>query len=234
MRIARLAWIAFVGVLIAGLVQWLLARHSLADEDLPWTRLDLSAPVGMSTGRKLALLAGDAPLCRALLREADVRFGVLPDRPQGPGCGWTGAVRLASPARPRVVLTCQLAAAFEVWMRQMVQPAAVELLGSRVTRVDDLGSFACRHIRGGTDAGWSEHASANAIDVAGFRLADGRRIMVAHDWARGPRGAFLHAVRDGGCRIFATILSPDYNVAHRDHLHLDEASRGELGWRACR
>jgi hypothetical protein len=40
-------------------------------------------------------------------------------------------------------------------------------------------------------------------------------------------------VRDGACRLFATVLSPDYNAAHRDHLHLDEAKRGAM-WRACR
>ena len=35
-------------------------------------------------------------------------------------------------------------------------------------------------------------------------------------------------------RLFATVLSPDYNAAHRDHLHLDQAARGAWGWRACR
>ena len=234
MRIARLAWTVFAGALIAGALQWLLARNPLADQDLPWTRLDLAAPVGVATGSKLVALAGDAPLCPALLREAAVRFETLSDQSQGPTCGWTGAVRLASPARPRVVLACPLAAAFEVWMRQVVQPAAIELLGSRVARVDDLGSFACRRIRGSAAAGWSEHASANAIDIAGFGLADGRRVTVARDWASGRRGAFLHTIRDGGCRIFSTTLSPDYNAAHRDHLHLDEASRGAFGWRACK
>ena len=116
MRITRLAWSVFVVVLVAGIVQWLLARHPLASEDLPWTRLDLAAPVGMSTGRKLAALADDTPLCNALLREADIRFRTLPDRPQGPTCRLTGVVRLTSPARPRVVLACPLAAAFDVWM----------------------------------------------------------------------------------------------------------------------
>ncbi len=44
----------------------------------------------------------------------------------------------------------------------------------------------------------------------------------------------LREVRDGACDLFATVLSPDYNAAHRDHLHLDQAERGEMGWRACR
>ena len=82
---------------------------------------------------------------------------------------------------------------------------------------------------------WSEHARANAVDIAGFRLEDGRRISVAADWNdRGDKGRFLRDVRDGACRLFSTVLSPDYNRAHRDHLHLDEAGRGAWGWRACR
>lgn len=119
-------------------------------------------------------------------------------------------------------------------MREVVQPAASELLHGRVSRVDDLGSYACRRINGDPDRGMSEHATANAIDVAGFRLNDGRRISVARDWAKGARGVFLHRVRDGGCRVFATTLSPDFNAAHRDHLHLDEADRGVFAGQACR
>ena len=87
----------------------------------------------------------------------------------------------------------------------------------------------------GRDSGdWSEHATANAIDIAGFVIEDGTRISVLRDWDAGERGRFLDDVRDGACDLFATVLSPDYNAAHRDHLHLDQASRGAFGWRACR
>ena len=65
--------------------------------------------------------------------------------------------------------------------------------------------------------------------------SDGARISVAADWRDGgAKGRFLREVRDGACRLFATVLSPDYNRAHRDHLHLDQAERGAWGWRACR
>ena len=56
------------------------------------------------------------------------------------------------------------------------------------------------------------------------------------DWggegAEGDEAAFLRRVRDGACGIFGTVLSPDYNEAHRDHLHLDQAARGWGGF--CR
>ena len=93
----------------------------------------------------------------------------------------------------------------------------------------------CRRLYGRDSGSWSEHARANAVDIAGFTLADGTRISVAGDWEEeGARGRFLKEVRDGACRLFATVLSPDYNAAHRDHFHLDQAGRGAMGWRACR
>ena len=72
------------------------------------------------------------------------------------------------------------------------------------------------------------------VDLAGFRLARDR-ITVAGDWRdAGAKGRFLREVRDGACDLFATVLSPDYNAAHRDHFHLDQAARGAWGWRGCR
>jgi hypothetical protein len=76
--------------------------------------------------------------------------------------------------------------------------------------------------------------TANAIDVTGFQLTDGRRISVLRDWPRAsPEAAFLRDARDGASDLFATVLSPDYNAAHRDHLHLDQADRPS-GWHLCR
>ena len=74
---------------------------------------------------------------------------------------------------------------------------------------------------------------ANAIDIAGFVLVDGTRIAVVNDWqGEGDKARFLRAVRDGACRAFGTVLSPEYNEAHRDHFHLDQAARGLGG--VCR
>jgi hypothetical protein len=104
-----------------------------------------------------------------------------------------------------------------------------------VAAVEHLGTYSCRRVNGGAEGDWSEHATANAIDMASFRLADGRRVSVLADWTGGGAdAAFLREVRDGACRLFATVLSPDYNEAHRDHLQLDQAARGARGWRGCR
>lgn len=75
-----------------------------------------------------------------------------------------------------------------------------------------------------------ERMRGEAFDIAGFVLEGGERIRVLTDWSGdAPASRFLHEVRDGACRFFDAVLSPDYNEAHRDHLHLD---RGP--YRTCR
>lgn len=217
----------------------LFAMLRAKSQDLPWTPLDLGQPIGLFTGRKLAGLTGDFPRCRALLDQAGVRYTLLPPVHQGV-CGYDDGVRFApggsrrlSFAPPDVGLSCPVAAGLSMWEWNVVQPAAVRLLGSPVVAIEHLGSYNCRHIAG--KSSWSEHATADAIDVAGFRLADGRHISVTSDWkGDGPEATFLHQARNGACKLFATTLSPDYNAAHQNHLHLDQATRGEFGWRACR
>jgi hypothetical protein len=211
-------------------------------EDVPWTKLDLARPIGAFTGRKLAALSGDGDRCRALLRRAGIRFAALPPRGSREQCGYDDAVRLDRGGALNVAYrpaglgtSCPVAAGLALWEWHVVQPAALRRFGSGVTGIEHFGSYSCRRIYGRSEGAWSEHASANAVDIAAFRLADGRRISVAADWSGGgAKAGFLHDVRDGACRLFATTLSPDYNAAHRDHLHLDQARRGAMGWRACR
>ena len=229
-------------VVLAAIALALTAYMRRHPEDLPWTQLDLTQPVGAFTGRKLAGLAGDPAQCRRLMGEAGIRYRILPPRENGPDCSYRDALRMtaggsrAIALRPEDVGTsCPVAAALALWEWHVVQPAARRHLGSSVAAIDHLGSYSCRRINNRTEGGWSEHASANAIDIAAFRLADGRRISVLADWNEGGApSAFLQEVRDGACRLFATTLSPDYNEAHRDHLHLDQAARGSSGWRTCR
>ncbi len=218
-------------------------------QDLPWKPLDLNRPIGAATGAKVAdfeLARTAAPeevfavteACMQVLREAGVEVERAGDRDDGGFCVVRGAVRITggavTPLAPGgLVMQCPLAVRYVIWDRQVLQPAARAAFGAGVSRVDTYGSYACRRIYNSTDAASrpSEHARANAVDVAGVRLADGRTVTVAADWAGdGPddpeRAAFLRRIRDGACRVFATVLTPDYNEAHRDHLHLDGAPRG--------
>jgi hypothetical protein len=241
MRIARKLWRAFlIALILIALICWYLVWTRAHPADSPFTELDLTQAIGMFTGRKIAALADDTPKCEALLFRAGVRYRPLP--PGGSGqCAYDNAVRLREGGalrvsfRPeRLDLSCPVAAGLAVWERQIVQPAAERVLGARVTAIDHFGSYSCRRMYGRPSGDWSEHARANAVDIAGFRLSDGRRVTVVNGWAGTPKEqAFLRAVRDGACKVFATVLSPDYNAAHRDHLHLAQAARCELVWRAC-
>ena len=230
-----LAVAAFGGLLLYG---W--ARDN--PQDMPWTPLDLGEPPGVFTGTKLAGLANEADACRALLDRAGIAYRRLDDRAAGQ-CGYRDGVRPADGDDPQtiayrpegVTISCPIEAGLALWEWHIVQPAAQSHFGQRVVRIDHLGGYSCRRINGAAEGRWSEHATADALDIAAFTLEDGTRISVLGDWASGEEpGAFLHEVRDGACSLFSTVLSPDYNAAHADHLHLDQAERGSLGGRACR
>jgi len=127
---------------------------------------------------------------------------------------------------------CAVTAAMALWTRDVVQPLAQRYFGQKVVELENLGSYNCRTIAG--RAAQSEHSTANAIDISAFVLADGTRIALINDWDDGDRRSeFLHAVRDGSCGLFSTVLSPDHDAAHANHLHLDMAVR-TAGWSVCR
>lgn len=169
--------------------------------------------------------------CLARLDAAGVRYAPLRDEDRGGGCALRGAVQLldigvtVSNLGP---MSCAVAVPFSAWARFAVQPAARLYLGSEIARIETYGTYACRNVRGaGGPARLSEHSQANAVDVSAFVLADGRRLSVLSDWAtQGPARQFLSALHQSACRRFRTVLSPDYNTAHRDHFHFDMGGSG--------
>lgn len=170
--------------------------------------------------------------CVADLSAAGVRFRPLPDQQFGGGCSATGAVQLLDIGVPTTnlgAMRCGLAKTFAAWIRYGAQPAARQILGSELVRVETMGTYACRNTVGtGGPARLSGHAIANAADVSGFVLADGRRITVLGGWASPDPAVreFLQTVRRSACRRFGTVLSPDYNAAHANHLHLEDDRAG--------
>lgn len=201
----------------------------------PWARLDLRAEPDWLTGFKLARLTREPEQCRAALGETGLRFTAMPDRPSDENCALSGVVRVARSDvafSSGFVATCGLAAAWTLFEANALQPAAQRHFGQRVARVEHIGTYACRNVYGRAQGRRSEHATANAIDLAAFVLADGTRIGVVNDWhakADGPKAAFLRDLRNGACRFFDVVLGPDYNEAHRNHFHLDMGA-----FRTCR
>jgi hypothetical protein len=222
----------------------------------PWAPVALTEPPDRFLRLRLERLRQDPRGCADLLASAatlgDLMHEPVPDRETGPGCGFAGAVKVSATSLrvgEPLAMSCPLAASLVLWERHVLQPAAVRRFGVPVRRLEHYGSYACRGIYHRTGGPRSQHATANAIDVAGFVLADGRRIRVRRDWvpteSTPPRDAerptdaastgdaaaalFLRDVRDGACRYFDGVLGPDYNAAHRDHFHFD---RGP--YRVCR
>lgn len=193
----------------------------------PLPALDLAEPNAWFIDWRLAALRADADACGKVLRAPWIEATLVPDAPIKDGCGWTNGVRLTEAGGARLPvdrITCELAAGLTLWLAHDVQPRAQEILGAKVASVQHLGSYACRNIRG--SAAWeetrSEHARANALDVAGFTLTTGRQISVARHWTgEGPAARFLKEIHTAACRYFRVGLGPDHNAAHRDHFHYD-------------
>jgi hypothetical protein len=172
--------------------------------------------------------------CLAQLGTAKASFTPLPDQYYGAGCRTVGTVKLASLMSDRRELalsnlgpvTCPLAESFAGWARFGVDRAAQQILGSTLVRIETMGSYACRNVAG--TARRSGHATASAIDVSGFILADGRRITIAGDWSSGSAAEreFLRTIHTSACRRFGMVLGPAYNAAHEDHLHLELSGKG--------
>ncbi len=195
--------------------------------------MDVSQPPNWLTGFKLKRLRDDPALCQQALQSSQLRYRAQADSPASAKCPlsnvWRiegGQARLSS----SFLASCPLAVAYALFERHGLQPVAQRVLGQPVVQVDHLGSFACRNVYNRKAGRLSQHASANALDIAGFRLRDGQRIVLARDWqVNGDKAVFLREVRQAACEHFSTVLGPEYNAAHRDHFHVDMGR-----WQVCR
>lgn len=93
--------------------------------------------------------------------------------------------------RPAMTVNCAVAARTAEWIDKVVQPAARDLLGSTVAALSGTSGYQCRFRNNAIAGKMSEHAFANAMDVLGFVLADGRRVDVLAHW--GPTGRDIEA-----------------------------------------
>lgn len=167
--------------------------------------------------------------CLAALAEAGALAGHW-SPPQGGPCAVDTPVSLFvahAHIEPPLGTSCAMALAWARFVPR-VDALARAHLGTGLAAVLHFGSHACRSMTGNPSR-MSLHASARAIDIAGFRLADGSEVRVAHDWlGTSPRSRFLRAVARAACDHFSVVLTPAYDRAHHDHLHFDIGP-----WRLC-
>jgi hypothetical protein len=196
----------------------------------PFYPLRASDPIGPLTKWKLQAFALDHGACRRFLRDANVAFTEVPDRREQGFCVVDDAIAMTSGGPPLFPntpqMSCPVAAGLIIWERQGLNRVSQNMMGSKVTRIDHIGSYNCRR-QYGKKTGWvSEHASANAIDIGGFVFADGTKVTVLDGW--NPRGGqstqaanFLAKAQDKACDVFKVVLGPEANAAHKNHFHLD-------------
>jgi hypothetical protein len=197
----------------------------------PLPLVDLAQPSQWLIDWRLAGIKNYPDVCARTLKAPHIEAQPIADGPMKDGCGWSNSVRVASAGGVRAgfdKLTCETAVALALWLEYEVQPLARDMFGQPVRSLHSLGSYACRNIVG--NRLWSnvrsQHATANAADIAGFTLADGRSISVKAKWREeSNEGRFLRAVHRRACPYFRVALGPGYNAAHHDHFHLD---RGPL------
>jgi len=234
-RIIRATLQITLVVLVSGLVVGAFWFGLVPQRLSPFAPVSLEEPPDWFLDTRLAALRRDAMLCQSVLKEPHIDADAIPDQPFKDGCGWQNAVRFQESGGAKIGigrLTCEMAAAFTIWVEHEVQPAAEAAFGQRVTGIEDMGTYDCRNIIG--NKAWrdmrSQHASANATDIAGFTLADGRRVSVLNDWSGSDaKATFLKAIKLRSCRYFRVSLGPEANAAHKNHFHFD---RGPL-W-SCR
>lgn len=223
-------WFLTLVVMITLGVLLIFSVRVIPPEHNPLEKLNIDDPIGMATHSKIAHLRGDADACYAFLDESFIQYTRLDDSKPGEPCGFYNALTLdrsAFPYNAGLRMTCPVTAGLVVWEQQSLVLRAEEYLGTTPVRVLSYGSYSCRRLYGRKTGRYSEHARGNAVDITGFELRDGRRITVANDWGKKtPEGKFLKAIRNDACRVFSTVLGPEYNDAHADHFHLDMGGGG--------
>jgi hypothetical protein len=225
LALKRLLLIAAVVVLAAypasrfGVFNWPRAYDPLA---LP----DLAQKPNVLTPWQMRLVDLNSADCALVLQRVGLNSILRPTRNVGGSCEVSEAVAVNGFSKARMKsedMRCALAARLYVWERHHLQPAARSLFGEEIAEVLHFGSFSCRTMRSGTRM--SEHATANAFDISGFKTKSGKVISVKRDWGKAtPEGVFLSVARNGLCDWFSATLSPDYYADHADHFHVD------MGW----
>ncbi|WP_299372511.1 extensin family protein [uncultured Tateyamaria sp.] len=237
MRLASLLYALltlFIMACVAGFLLIYAPGTPLPDALNPIKPLNVTDPLSPLTRTKMAQALASGATCRAALGTG-AEFEPLPDLTTPSQCGIADRVTLRSVGGARmtpVETRCQTALRLAMWHRHGVIPAARTHFDQEVTAIQHASSYSCRQIRTpqGSSGRLSSHATAEAIDISGVTLGDGRRLRLLSGWNdAGTQAAFFRDLRNSACTWFRVTLGPDYNSLHADHFHLQHS-----GWGLCR
>lgn len=219
-------WAIIAGAAVMG-YRWLPSYYN------PFVPLNLDDPPGKITQFKLRRLTPEA--CSSLLSEANHKQLIQTQAMANSAgdCPLSDVVRVRNfgpvTLSSSFIASCPLALSSALFIQQQARPLTKTMMGSELARVEHLGSFACRNIYHRPDARRSEHATADALDISGFQLADGQRVTVLQGWRNEKTQPWLRALLDASCDYYGNGLGPEYNAAHANHFHL-----GMRGFGLCR
>lgn len=195
--------------------------------------------------------------CKNLLAGLDAEIKPIPSMRKG-RCGTPAPVKVSAiglgrgkglKIKPAATVNCKYAAKLVKWVKKSLQPLAEKHLKSRVKTIHNVSSYACRNRYNAANTKLSEHALANALDIAALTLENGTRVSVLDHWPHKEeepdgdgdddtdkakpvklekekpvdekKAAFLQAVHKSACRAFVVVLGPEANAAHKNHFHFD-------------
>lgn len=220
--------IVFILVAVATVgYRWLPSHYN------PFTPLSLDDPPGPITQYKLLRLTPEA--CASLLSQANQKalIRTQPVADSAGACPLHNVVRVRDfgpvSLNSSFLASCPLALSSALFVSQQARPLTRTWTGSELVRIEHLGSYACRNIYHRPDARRSEHATAEALDISAFRLANGERVTILHGWRSTKTQPWLQALLTASCGYYGNGLGPEYNAAHANHFHL-----GMRGFGLCR
>ena len=211
--------IVFILVAVATVgYRWLPSHYN------PFTPLSLDDPPGPITQYKLRRLTPEA--CASLLSQANQKalIRTQPVADSAGACPLHNVVRVRDfgpvSLNSSFLASCSLALSSALFVSQQARPLTKTWTGSELVRIEHLGSYACRNIYHRPDARRSEHATAEALDISAFRLANGERVTILHGWRSTKTQPWLQALLTASCGYYGNGLGPEYNAAHANHFHL--------------
>ncbi len=141
-------------------------------------------------------------------------------------CGVDKPVRVTSVSGVAVAggptIDCTTAKALNDWVRGGVMPS-VGRTGGGLAQVNVIAHYSCRSRNNVRGAKLSEHALGHAVDVSGVTLKDGTTLTVLDHWRSGTYGKIVKSMHRSACGTFGTVLGPNADRYHQNHLHLDTA-----------
>jgi len=178
--------------------------------------------------------------CRAAMEAAGATFNWIGEA-ELEGCTVEQGVELVSvrlndwqiefPQKP--TMSCTFASRFAQWTAEIAAPVVAGHTGVQLKAVVTGPGLVCRNRVGTSTTKVSEHAKGNAIDIAGFTLANKRSLAIGST-ASEPEARALTAMRTSACGYFTTVLGPGANPAHANHFHFDYGKHGRnYNYRIC-